>query len=200
MEEGKVKQHVESIINSTFKILKDVYDNQQEVMKKVSGKDCGSRIVFPKKQDNTTRISEQELRFVFVEQLNKEISDWDVYYSVETPTEDSYSFKDEIKTGEGQSGNFDLVIYDSQLNRIALIEFKANNPTEHNCAKDFAKLNNEGSNLFRCFILIVKNANDKTFPNIHKKIEGNEGIFRAFSLETGEEITQSVEEAQIKEN
>lgn len=167
------KQHIESVINQTFKIIKKVYDNHQE-KKGLIGQDSGSRIIFPqKRKDNETRISEQELRFIFVEQLNKEIGkEWNVYYSVETPTKKEYGFTDPSKK---ESGNIDLVIHDSNLNRIALIEFKANNPLPKAYQKDFEKLTTEPDSVLRFFLQIVENTSQRTINNITTdKIEPNE--------------------------
>ena len=51
-------------------------------------------MVFPKYRNKETRVSEQELRFAFIEafnELNKE-NNWGLYYSVETPTEKNTDF------------------------------------------------------------------------------------------------------------
>ena len=125
------KQHIENVIIKTFEIIEEVYNNQQEINQQeiniLEVDKSESRILFPKKSSpETTRVSEQELRFVFVEQLKKEIGngeEWDVYYSVETPTMKKYLFKDNFPKrdeNDGQSANFDLVIHDSNYNRIAL--------------------------------------------------------------------------------
>ena len=195
------KDHIESVINRTFKIIQEVYDNQQE-LNGIKGKGSGSRIIFPMKRGTETRISEQELRFIFVEQLNKEIEGmWDIYYSVETPTMDTYYFKGDNpgRKDDGQSANFDLVIHDSNFKRIALIEFKANNPVEHEYKKDFSKLNNEkeGDGLLRYFIEIVKTFDNGTCKNIHEKIQGNESIFLCYSLDGKGEMTSDVCKAPI---
>lgn len=198
------KKHIEKVIKDTFEIIKQVYANQQE-KDGLKGPENGSRIIFPKKRKNgnkkeetfETRVSEQELRFIFVEQLNKEIGEegknWDVYYSVETSTLDSYYFKGENpdRKDGGQSANFDLVIHGSNFKRIALIEFKANNLVEHEYKKDFAKLNNEkeGDELLRYFIEIVKTSKKYTYKNIHGKIKRFESIFRCYSLDGDNEIT-----------
>ena len=94
-----VKKHIKEILDRTFEVIKNVYDTQKEE-KGNSGNFCesGSRILFPKYSEQyrngETRISEQELRFIFVEQFNKYCQDklWNVYYSVETPTEEKYVF------------------------------------------------------------------------------------------------------------
>ncbi len=207
------KEHIEKVIKDTFEIIKQVYANQQE-KDGLKGPENGSRIIFPKKRKNgnkkketfETRVSEQELRFIFVEQLNKEIGEegknWDVYYSVETPTRDTYYFKGENpdRKDDGQSANFDLVIHDSNLKRIALIEFKANNPVKHEYKKDFAKLNNvkEGDGLLRYFIEIIKASDNGTFKNIHGKIQGNESIFRCYTLDGKGEITNNICQAPLE--
>ena len=118
-----------------------------------------------------TRVSEQELRFIFVEQLNEylhssEGENWDVYYSVETPTKKEYGFSNPDKK---ESGNIDLVIHDSKLKRIALIEFKAKNPKRQSYQKDFEKLTNEPDTPYRYFIQLVKSTKSNTVPNIKKE-------------------------------
>lgn len=70
------KEHVRKIIAQTFEVIKKVYDTQKEKFGN-SSESCesGSRIIFPKYsgryRNGETRISEQELRFIFVEQFNK---------------------------------------------------------------------------------------------------------------------------------
>ena len=76
-------------------------------------------------RNGETRISEQELRFIFVEQFNKycnENNSWNAYYSVETPTEEKYIFskkgdencphKVDGEVNGGQSAMIDLSIHD----------------------------------------------------------------------------------------
>lgn len=170
------KKHIKNVISKTFEIIEKVYKNQQEINKLEVDK-SESRILFPKKScPETTRVSEQELRFVFAEQLKKEIEaeEWDVYYSVETPTMKKYLFKDNFPKrdeNDGQSANFDLVIHDSNYNRIALIEFKAKNPDIHDYQKDFVKLTNEQEDgELRYFIQILENTNGNTDSNVKSKI------------------------------
>ncbi len=176
------KQHIENVIIKTFDIIEEVYNNQQEINQQeiniLEVDKSESRILFPKKSSpETTRVSEQELRFVFAEQLKKEIGngeEWDVYYSVETPTMKKYLFKDNFPKrdeNDGQSANFDLVIHDSNYNRIALIEFKAKNPDIHDYQKDFVKLTNEQEDgELRYFIQILENTNSNTDSNVKSKI------------------------------
>lgn len=185
------KEHIEQIIERTYEIVQSVFKNQQENNCALSDNYVPrSRIIFPKYRSGETRFSEQELRFIFVEQLNEEIRQgWDVYYSVETPTAKRYKFKDEptpkvFEANEigGQSAQFDLVIHDSSFNRIALIEFKANNaPTEHH-DKDFLKLKEEGStDTLTYFLEIVKSSNTGTSNSIQNKKKDFGGVFKCWS-------------------
>ncbi len=206
------KEHIEDIIGKTFETIQDAYDYQTESNPKLDDprRKKLSRIIFPRKRKEPIRVSEQELRFVFVEQLNNEINKgWDVYYSVETPTKDLYSgFKNKKDTKpkrdeHGRSGEFDLVIFDNSLKRIALIEFKANNASLHEHKKDFVKLNNEkegDENVLRYFIEITKTYENETLSNLHGKTEGNEHMFRCWSLAERRDITNEICLAPIKKN
>ncbi|RHK48881.1 hypothetical protein DW064_06280 [Segatella copri] len=204
------KERIEKIIKDTFDVIQKVYHTQREG--DGNHKDfceSQSRIIFPKYseqyRDSETRISEQELRFIFVEQFNKycENNSWNAYYSVETPTEEKYVFsKEHIKVvpykadgkeKTGQSAMIDLSIHNDKFDRIALIEFKALNPEESAFAKDFCKLSNEPTCL-TFFVMIVKNHDNGTITNIHKKIEskGAETEFYCFDLEKGEDISKKI--------
>lgn len=133
------KKQIEQIIDTTFKTIEGIYNYREDVKNLEAGS-----IIFPKKRDGTFRISEQELRFLFVSILinkikNKELSydNKPIYYSVETPTVGSYSFKGD----KALSGNIDLVIHGGYpLKRICLIEFKAHNVVFKN---DYEKLYKE---------------------------------------------------------
>lgn len=193
------RKTIEEIIGNTFRAIQDVYNYQTETAPKLDNPNrLGlSRIVFPKQRKEPIRISEQELRFIFVEQLNMKIREgWDVFYSVETPTCDTYSGfsnrESPQRDDNGRSGEFDLVVFNNQLKRIALVEFKANNASSHDHKKDFVKLDNvnEGDNdVLRYFIEIVKSYDNGTLSNLHSKIQGYETMFRCWSLDKGEDIT-----------
>ena len=105
-----------------------------------------SRILFPKYSGGKVRISEQELRFIFVEQLlnpklktaeyNEIVKQW--HYSVETPTHFKYRSAqngNEPSIGRGRnSGKIDLTLYeDSNSDKpIVFIEFKHGNLSPKN--------------------------------------------------------------------
>lgn len=201
-----VKKVINEITGKTFEVLKKLYDNQKEGHDYIQGNN-GSRLIFPHYstiyRNGETRISEQELRFVFIEQFNVycEKEKLDLYYSVETPTEYKYSFTDKTDPHKddkrGQSAMVDLCIHDSDFKRIALIEFKALNPDKFCYDKDFCKLTAEkqgDSNLVTFFIMIVKNSDSATTESIYTKSEKKgETVLRCFNLENGIEITEDIE-------
>ena len=158
----------------------------------------GSRLVFPayyeNKEPKGTRISEQELRFAFVEEFNCycEENSKNLFYSVETPTKEKYSgFSDVPKQDDGgRSAEFDMVIYDENLNRVCLIEFKANNADKVDHEKDFLKLDvdeKDNENVLRYFIEIVKSYKDRTIKSLKenkfKYNRGNLPQIRCYALE-----------------
>ena len=178
------KEHIETVICETFKTLQKVYDSQQESINGFKHVDTGSRLLFPCNRKEDTRISEQELRFIFVEQLNCEIKKgWNVYYSIETPTKGGYvDFSTKFPKRDdknGRSGCIDMVIHDSTGKRICMIEFKANNPKPSDYAKDFCKLNNEGVD-YGYFLQIVESSNSKTKSNIESKIKSYKDQVESF--------------------
>lgn len=184
------QEHIENVIKRTYNILQNVYELQQENAPEKNIRHSGSRILFPKYRNGATRFSEQELRFIFVEQLNIEIKEhkWDVYYSVETPTEYRYKIKDEITPqvykdeDKGQSAQFDLVIHDNIFNRIVLIEFKANNASIAHHDKDFKKLEEEGSDTVMTYFLeAVKSSDAGTVASLNKKKSAFSGVFKCWS-------------------
>ena len=204
----EVKEVINQITDRTFKILKSIYDNQKEG-KDNPERDNGSRLIFPHYstiyREGETRISEQELRFLFVEQFNAFCAENNLkwYYSVETPTEYKYIFTDKDdphKDDKGQSAMVDLCVHGEKLERIALVEFKALNPDEFCYNKDFCKLDAEKEckpELETFFIMMVKKTNTGTYGNIRKKIEnkGEHTVFRCYDLEAGEDITSKIEES-----
>ena len=212
MEDKIVKKHIDVIVENTFKTIIEVYRTQKENQKiGTNNNSSSSRIIFPLKRESKDnkeefRISEQELRFVFVEEFNKYCSKkWDAYYSVETPTSKRYDFSNKdnpckVDDSNGQSAMVDFSIFlkeQDKLTRVALIEFKALNPDKQSYMKDYVKLLNEDQK-FVYFIMIVKSAKDRTIKSIAEKIKAsydNAGLdtekkveFRCLDLGTGKEI------------
>jgi len=187
MEE--LEEHIDNILKATIARLKEAYDSRKESSPNVKREECFTvnddthcRLVFPIKRDNQTRISEQELRFAFVEAFNEycKESKLPLFYSVETPTRCRYDFSDEPENcssddDKGESGNFDLAIYDEKGKRICLIEFKAHNTNPKKYKKDFVKLDNpeedKNGNVKRYFINILRKTDNGTIPSLEKKVE-----------------------------
>lgn len=191
---GSLDEMIENVITKTFYEISNVYNEHKVGAGNINTNNSISHIVFPKykpgnkgkETQNTggnkdkTRISEQELRFVFVEKLNQHICGDNIYYSVETPTEKSYNFS---KDGgpkvdkNGVSARTDLAIYIKENNEFklkALIEFKAHNPDTIDYRKDVCKLINEKANngCRKYFIQIINVKNQKrTLGNITDKIK-----------------------------
>lgn len=214
MNTAELKGIIDDIIRDTFDVIKKVYAFQKEsgsINEQINPSEIGSRILFPeyskkRKSPEKDRISEQELRFIFVEQLNKVAEKKDLYYSVETPTEEAYVFsKDKggpkivMETDEdGVSARTDLVIHikeDNQFIRKALIEFKALNPTIENYQKDFCKLENEGEDdTLKYFIQIIKKYDEGTIGSLKEKIASKKSgiIYQCYCLESGKDITDKI--------
>lgn len=200
MEDEIVKKHIDVIIENTFNTISEVYRTQMENQKigTYTYNNNSSRIIFPLKRESKDkkeefRISEQELRFVFVEEFNKYCSkNWDAYYSVETPTSKRYDFSNKEKPckvdyPKGQSAMVDFSIFlkeQDKLTRVALIEFKALNPDKQSYMKDYVKLLNEDQK-FVYFIMIVKSANNRTIKSIADKINAS---YANAGLDTGKTV------------
>ena len=135
------------------------------------------QIHIPQK-DGEPRISEQELKQVFLELFVK-CDDMQGYtFSVETPTELEYKFTENGKKikpecGTGRKANIDVVIFKGEA-RVAMIEFKSSNPDEHSHAKDFIKLKEEpGNGLLRVFVGLYVSTDKETLTNIQYKLHEN---------------------------
>jgi len=131
------------------------------------------QLIFPQKvQAKGTkiidRLSEQELRLLFIEEFKK--SNKDLFYSIETPTVGKYSFGndyEDIKTNpEGQSASLDMCAFQRDSNtykRLLNIEFKHKNIPLKNIGKDILKLIHESQN--GAYIHLLNNTDSGTFRN-----------------------------------
>ena len=200
----KLTKVINEIITQTFEKLKFVYQHHRESSnsaKPIKYEEKQSRLIFPmygNHQENKTRISEQELRFAFVETFNEYCNNnsLDLFYSVETPTKGRYSdFKSNPHEDNtyGRSAEFDLVVYNEKMERVCLIEFKANNADALDHKKDFVKLDSptEGAdNVQRFFIEVVQSYTEgegrTTINSLKEKVEQSRDkrfIFRCYALE-----------------
>lgn len=205
MTKEELTNEINEIINQTFKRLDYVYQHHRESPKLteiIKFEKEKSRLVFPMygKHHNPsyeTRISEQELRFAFVETFNEycKEKELNLFYSVETPTKGRYSdfISNPHEDDKGRSAEFDLVIYNEKLERVCLIEFKANNADEIDHKKDFVKLDSltEGAdNVSRFFVEVVQSYTEgdgnTTIYSLKKKINQSKDkrfVFRCYALE-----------------
>ena len=120
-----------------------------DLIKAITTDGTSSQLIFPCYRDGNERRSEQELRQIFLRNVEE---DKTYFYSIETPTKYGYRFKDsknlEVdknhKKGEHQAARFDISLYnkDYKDNDKASnhIELKSDNPEEEDICKDFLKL------------------------------------------------------------
>jgi hypothetical protein len=150
----------------------------QEILEKVKKVPDNEKEILEKELFKYIRISEQELRQLFIEEFKKEYPEElkKLYYSIETPTKAKYSFSkpdkkdddkitDIIKVNEdGQSALLDMCVFNKdkentlKYNRILNIEFKHGNAPLEAIAKDVLKLMHEEQN--GAFIFLLNNTNE----------------------------------------
>jgi len=125
-----------------------------------------SLLFFPKKNNNSVRVSEQEARFAFVEALFKK--NYGYKYCIETPTKKAYKFSDgkPRQDDAGQSALIDLSL--SKNKELIHIEFKEGNPREDAITKDIVKLCHEDVEKAVWFHLL-KNSDLGTLRSIFDK-------------------------------
>ena len=171
MEKEELRGHIENIIQKTFQTIDNVY------RERIGGlvNNDKNRLIFPFYNDGRiVRVSEQELRFIFVDQFIqycKKNKSFNYFYSIETPTRYCYRCSkdnndtprvgrtsDELKN-DGislHSASIDLTIYSKDKKTcVAAIEFKKDGCRALELAKDFLKLSAEpGENMLRYLIMI----------------------------------------------
>ncbi len=184
-----VLQRTEDLVNEAYQNRREPIEPQDdEVLHKGH-----TLLTFPSlyqpsssSKSENPRISEQELRFAFVQSFSEYVKEngLSYYYAVEAPTKSCYIFKvittkedaidndkENKKQKNSRSGRFDMVIYNEHAERVCLIEFKEGNPDAKEFAKDFIKLGNpkEGvEDSLRYFIHLHKN--DDTKEEIEKTV------------------------------
>ena len=119
-----------------------------DLIKALTTDGTSSQLIFPKYRNKTVRYSEQELKQIFLRNVEE---DGNYFYSVETPTEYGYRFKDsknlEVdknhKKGKHQAARFDVSLYtENKIETLASrIEFKHGN--SKSICKDLLKLAKE---------------------------------------------------------
>jgi hypothetical protein len=139
-------------------------------------KKLSSRIIFPQyfvgNHTGHRRVSEQEARFLFTRELEKQK---DFYYSIEAPTKKAFRFSVNGQiinpniAPTGQSASIDVCIYNNKYTRQHLIEFKALNPNQESFNKDFLKLFCDEDNLQNYFVHIIETYDKGTIDSLLKK-------------------------------
>lgn len=196
-----LKEIIDKVVEDAFKRINYAYQHHREKEKNEDVEpgegEIATRLIFPKYANNGIRISEQELRFAFVEAFNasQDVEDANLFYSVETPTEKQYTgftkgkpmaVKDSDM--DGRSGEFDLVILNDKHERVCLIEFKANNAGKSEHEKDLLKLKEEGNGRLCYFIEVLRSySGTNTIGSLKNKFrlnnEDGKTIIRCFALE-----------------
>lgn len=158
-----------------IEICKKVLDRLTKIGCENESMVSSGQLIFPTK-NNVKRISEQELRQLFIEEFKS--LQMELFFSIETPTIGKYSFTNKAKKlkvadkdDNGQSALLDMSIFNknfSSYERFLNIEFKHKNTTHNNISKDILKLVHEKQS--GVFILLLKNTNRGTLKSVHKKI------------------------------
>lgn len=160
-------------MESIVEIAKNVLERLTTIGFEKNGLVSSGQLIFPSKSD-VKRISEQELRQLFIEEFRAESNN--LYYSIETPTVNRYSFTNKsevIKVADdvdkGQSALIDMCVFEkkdekSEYTRLLNIEFKHKNATKDNISKDVLKLMHEKES--GAFIVLLKNTNTGTLNNL----------------------------------
>jgi hypothetical protein len=111
-------------MESVVEICKEVLKRLSEMDYERKGGNSKEQLIFPMKiQANGTkekdRISEQELRQLFIEEFK--VKHKNLYYSIETPTTNKFSFSNEMNEKKiadsintGQSALVDMCVFDKE--------------------------------------------------------------------------------------
>ena len=99
-----------------------IKQSARDAVNLLNGESSSCRLIYPKENKNERRCSEQELKQIFIENVCK---NGRFHYSVETPSEFAYKFKDksnpqiffnEAKTQGKPSSRIDLTLYENDDN------------------------------------------------------------------------------------
>jgi len=147
-------------------LLELVHETSEELLKIYFNKpNRKTRLKFPIYKNGEIRISEQELRFVMTN-LNGQFSHPNLYYSIETPTDNDYAFYKDAKSK--RSAASDLSFYNEE-EKVINIELKAHNPEQSAIDKDIEKLTNENYN--GAWIHLLKSEDKATIKTLFNKFE-----------------------------
>ena len=146
-----------------------------------------TRLIFPKDASKSIRVSEQEARFIFSNQLNNST----FLFSVETLTQQGYQQEGRKKSG----ARTDLTIYSETGKRILNVEFKAvtittraTKKTKFPISKDIQKMLHEENN--GLWFHILKSVNNSTIKELF-------GTFKELILEYIKESPDAIKNKNI---
>lgn len=153
-----------------------------DLIKAITTDGTSSQLIFPCYRDGNERRSEQELRQIFLRNVEE---DKTYFYSVETPTKLVYCIsnseqpigKENHETGDHhRSGNYDVTLYNENKieSLVTCIEFKHRN--SKSICKDLlklakeVKLTKEKKNFFVHYYYVEENNwKSETFSNLFEK-------------------------------
>lgn len=153
-----------------------------DLIKAITTDGTSSQLIFLHSNKGDVRHSEQELRQIFLRNVEE---DKNYFYSIETPTEYGYRFKDsknlEVdknhKKGKHQAARFDVSLYtENKIESLAsCIEFKHRN--SKSICKDLlklakeVKLTKEKKNFFVHYLSVKEESGwkSRSFPSLFKK-------------------------------
>lgn len=153
-----------------------------DLIKAITTDGTSSQLIFPCYRDGNERRSEQELRQIFLRNVEE---DKTYFYSVETPTKLVYCIsnseqligKENHETGDHhRSGNYDVTLYSENKieSLVTCIEFKHRN--SKSICKDLlklakeVKLTKEKKNFFVHYYYVEENNwKSETFSNLFEK-------------------------------
>jgi len=185
---------IENLIKKSLEKLHLIYPGHSQLGSPCQTISSESLIAFPAYHHGNNkgkpRISEQEIRFLFIETILSEKPPALCHYSIEAPTEKCYSFSkgkfDLPDPSKGRSASVDTCLYfadpsipSKKRYKISYIEFKAGNPAPDSISikKDFLKLLHDAEGRENYFVHIVESGDEWTLDSIRKKYE--EAIERA---------------------
>lgn len=178
-----MNESLKAIIKQTDMLLWNSYhaslDSQYDAL--------NTRLIFPKSASKSIRVSEQEARFIFSNQLNNST----FLFSVETLTQQGYQQKGKKKTG----ARTDLTIYSGTGKRILNVEFKAvtistraTKKTKFPISKDIQKMLHEENN--GLWFHILESVNNSTIKELF-------GTFKESILECIKESDDAIKNKNI---
>lgn len=134
------------------------------------------RLIFPRYRSGNIRVSEQEARFAFANEVENQK---EFFYAIEVPTTNRYSgFSTKPKihesnSNEGRSGSIDLSVYKKINDKPYInIEFKSGQPRHASITKDILKLAYEPHE-YGIFFHILEHSNGRTVDSLLKKINAS---------------------------